>query len=354
MGSDGVGWRVEGTWLPDGEPRTCWVSGGHLAEGPLDGAELLPGRFVLGGLVDAHCHLSTRRTDAGPEPDDESGSRARLTRAWAQGVSVVRDTGGVHGIPLRLAAETPGRLQASGRFLAPRGQYFPALHDPVEQGDLVRAALAEVAAGARWVKLVGDFPRLDVEHQPTEPTYDIEVVRRLVEAVHGAGARVAAHTATVLVSELVAAGVDSVEHGPGLTEDDLAAMAAGGAAWTPTLGAMLDPRVEDSDVRRVRVAGTVERLRTLLPLARRLGVPVLTGSDVVGSVPGEVGWLVRLGLEPAEALAAATTTARAFLGVPGPLEGGPADVVTYDADPRDDPAVLGRPVAVLHGGRRIR
>lgn len=346
-------WQVDGTWLPDGQPRTAWVTRGRLVDAPVDGAELLPGRFVLGGLVDAHCHLSTRRTDAGPEPDDEAGARRRLTRAWVEGVSVVRDTGGVQGITLRLAAETPGRLQASGRFLAPRGQYFPALHEPVEQDDLVRAALAEIAGGARWVKLVGDFPRLDLEHQPTEPTYDVEAVRRLVEAVHAAGARVAAHTGTVRVSELVAAGVDSVEHGPGLTEDDLATMAARGAAWTPTLGAMLDPRAEDSDVRRLRVAGTVERLKALLPAARRLGVPVLTGSDVVGSVPGEVGWLVRLGLDPVDALAAATTTARAFLGVPGALEGGPADLVTYDDDPRDDPAVLARPAAVLHDGRRL-
>jgi imidazolonepropionase-like amidohydrolase len=130
-------------------------------------------------------------------------------------------------------------------------------------------------------------------------------------------------------------------------------MAAGGAAWTPTFGAMLDPRDDDTDVRRLRVAGTTERLRTLVPLARRLGVPVLTGSDVVGSVPGEVAWLVRLGLDPTEALGAATSTARAFLGVPDVLAGGPADLVTYDADPRDDPDVLARPAAVVHDGRRL-
>jgi imidazolonepropionase-like amidohydrolase len=116
---------------------------------------------------------------------------------------------------------------------------------------------------------------------------------------------------------------------------------------------MLDPREEHTDVRRLRAAGTTERLRTLLPLARRLGVPVLTGSDVVGSVPGEVAWLVRLGLDPTEALGAATSTARAFLGVPDVHAGGPADLVTYDADPRDDPEVLAYPAAVLHAGRRI-
>ena len=89
MGDD---WAVRGTWLPDGEVRSVWVRDGSLTEQPVDGAEELPGRFVLGGLVDAHCHLSTRRTDDGPAPDDERGARDRLARSWALGVSVVTAT----------------------------------------------------------------------------------------------------------------------------------------------------------------------------------------------------------------------------------------------------------------------
>jgi imidazolonepropionase-like amidohydrolase len=70
---------------------------------------------------------------------------------------------------------------------------------------------------------------------------------------------------------------------------------------------------------------------------------------VVGSLPREVALLADLGLEPAQALAAASDTARRFLGAE------PAgDCVTYSSDPRDDPAVLGSPAAVVLRGTRIR
>jgi imidazolonepropionase-like amidohydrolase len=97
-----------------------------------------------------------------------------------------------------------------------------------------------------------------------------------------------------------------------------------------------------------------ERLRTLLPGAVRRGVTVLTGTDIVGTIPGEVALLTELGLTPTEALAAATTAARKFLGFPDQRDGQPADLVTYAEDPRDDPAVLARPAAVVRHGARLR
>jgi imidazolonepropionase-like amidohydrolase len=84
-------------------------------------------------------------------------------------------------------------------------------------------------------------------------------------------------------------------------------------------------------------------------MAVRAGIPVLTGSDVVGSVPAEIALLVDCGLEPIDALRAATTTAVGFLGPDAP----PA-VVTYEEDPREDPTVLTTPTAVVIGGTRVR
>jgi imidazolonepropionase-like amidohydrolase len=80
----------------------------------------------------------------------------------------------------------------------------------------------------------------------------------------------------------------------------------------------------------------------------------MTGTDVAGTIPQEVALLARLGLAPAAALAAATTRARRFLGRTDLVDGEPADLVSYDDDPRDDPAVLSRPVAVVVRGVRIR
>jgi imidazolonepropionase-like amidohydrolase len=53
------------------------------------------------------------------------------------------------------------------------------------------------------------------------------------------------------------------------------------------------------------------------------------------------------------ALRAATTAARAFLGEPSLEDGARADVVTYEGDPRDDPAVLRSPAAIVLGGVRV-
>jgi imidazolonepropionase-like amidohydrolase len=97
------------------------------------------------------------------------------------------------------------------------------------------------------------------------------------------------------------------------------------------------------------VAQLSERLTELLPLAEALGVTLLTGSDVVGSVAEEVALLCEHAVNPSQALRAATTSARAYLGC-GPSD----DLVTYEADPRCDPEVLANPSAVVIRGVRVR
>ncbi|MHC5909224.1 amidohydrolase family protein, partial [Streptomyces sp. S6] len=52
--------------------------------------------------------------------------------------------------------------------------------------------------------------------------------------------------------------------------------------------------------------------------------------------------------------AAASWTARTWLGLPGLVPGAPADAVLYDRDPRTDLGVLDRPTAVILRGRRVR
>jgi imidazolonepropionase-like amidohydrolase len=81
-----------------------------------------------------------------------------------------------------------------------------------------------------------------------------------------------------------------------------------------------------------------------------LGVPVMAGTDVVGSLPREVALLAEMGLEPSEALAAASEWPRRFI-VGDEVR---ADIVTYEHDPRKDPTQLAHLVAVVVGGHRLR
>ena len=351
-------WRVQGVLLPDGEVVEAAVTAsGDWATGPAADAEQLPGRFVLPGLVDAHCHLGIGEGERGePVALGVEAAVANLAAARATGVTAIRDTGGPVGLTLQLVDETDSELLVCGRFLAPAGQYFPQLYEPVPAEDLVAVALAEVAAGARWVKLVGDFPVLGPGQPPSPaaPTYPLAVVRQLIEAVHGAGARVAAHTTTGHVKALIDAGIDSVEHGDGLDTDDLARLAERGGAWTPTLCAFTtDPPTADEPERQRRYQQTRDRLCHLLRAAADLDVTIMTGTDVVGSVPRETALLAAFGLAPTIALAAASTAARRFLGLPSLTDGGPADLVTYHTDPRDDPNALAHPAAVIARGVRL-
>jgi len=245
-------------------------------------------------------------------------------------------------------------IQAAGRFLAPPGRYFPELlPDGAPENQLTALALAEVARGARWVKVIADFPTVtdDGPSGGAHPTYGLPAITELVTAVHAVGARVAVHSTIGSVAALVRAGVDSIEHGTSIDETDLQLMAQTGTAWTPTLCAIVGrPNAELSPER----AEYRDRLRTLLPAAIKHGVPVLAGSDGVGTVAREVMLLATHGLTPSAALAAATTTAYRFLNHGGGASDPPTWLVTYDADPRTDPAVLGAPRAILMNGERLR
>ena len=84
-------------------------------------------------------------------------------------------------------------------------------------------------------------------------------------------------------------------------------------------------------------------------------MPILAGSD---TIPPADFWqaiaaLHRYGLDAETAIASATTTARSYLGLRDLEEGAPADLVLYDADPRNDPEVLQRPAMVMIGGQLI-
>jgi imidazolonepropionase-like amidohydrolase len=355
-----VAWRVSAVPLPGGDgPVELWVDAdGQRVAGPLPDAERLPGAYVLPGLVDAHAHPAIGNGQPGTHARDPAEAVAALAEWAAAGVGLVRDVGSPGGLTLRLDLG-PGlpEVQAAGRFLAPPGRYFPGLLlDGVPQARLNAAALAELDRGARWVKVIADFPLLDGD-RPTsapQPNYSRDAVADLARVVHAAGGRVAAHTTLDDVASLVRAGVDSIEHGTEMDHTAVRLMARHGTAWTPTLSAALHLGPDAPDRARRRVAEQRDRFTELLPLAHRLGVPVLAGTDTAGTLAGEIALLARHGLEPVDALAAATTTAHRYLGVDTGQTGRPATLVTYDHDPREDLTQLANPRAVIINGTRIR
>jgi imidazolonepropionase-like amidohydrolase len=339
-------WRFEGVLLPTGDHGQVVVGVGD--------PEPLPGTFALTGLVDAHCHFTVDVDARGlPFVSDAAFAERRLGELAREGVTLLRDVGGASEVTLDYArSPRPGLplVIAAGRFHSTRERYFPPMYAPVDAEQLDESIRAEIAAGATWVKIITDFPHVvDGVPQPASVarTYDDAVLARAVSTAHEAGARVAAHS-TLSPSALVAMGVDSIEHGNGLDEDDLTRLGARGGAWTPTLGAALAVPADASPAMRARKAELSEHYRHHLSFALRSGVTVMAGSDAVTTVGADVGLMVQHGLTARQAIDAATVAARLYLGVePG------ADLVTYALDPRSDPEVLASPSAVVLRGERV-
>lgn len=332
-----------------------WVRDGRITFKPQDDSETLSAAFAIAGLVDSHSHSTLDLSDRGLTPGSAEVVAINMQDYFAAGVTAIRDTGGVS----MAAVDARGpRLIAAGRFLAPPERYFTDWTLPTPEDHLVEAAAAQVAAGAAWVKVVDDWfspatGRVEQHYSPTTLT-------AVVSAAHAAGARVSMHCMDhPSVEAALESGIDSIEHGCNLTASQIERMAAAGTAWCPTImlvsGFMSSQELPDPDY-QVRVRRFYsEELQDLLPLASALGVTILAGSDTVPPADfwREIAHLHRYGLEPETALAAATTAARAYLGLHDLGEGSPADLVLYDADPRNDPEILSRPSLVMVDGQMV-
>ena len=340
-------WKLPLIHLPEGDERDLWIDEGRFTTAPIDRATPLPGRFALPGLVDAHAHFALRAIGDDHQAGDGEDVLHALRANRDAGVLLVRDVGAPKSVTLTVRRDdTLPQFIPAGRWHAPAERFMAPFHDPVAADQLVSAVREEIGRGATWVKVVADW-------RTPELSYPLETLRAVVDAAHAAGARVAVHTQWAHAGDLVTIGVDSIEHGCLLDEGALREMAARGCAWTPTLTAFNGPLPDDLPAERVAVAmARLDNYRAMLPVAARLGVTILAGTDTVGSVADEVGWLIRYGLEPIDALRAATSAARTFLGAAALEDGAAADVITFDADPRADPDVLARPVAVVLRGVR--
>jgi imidazolonepropionase-like amidohydrolase len=187
----------------------------------------------------------------------------------------------------------------------------------------------------------------------------------VVDAAHARNHRVAIHSyGPSGVKDAVRAGADSVEHGIDLDDETIADMVKRGTFWVPTIDHnryYIDAREQYGWAEDV-VPPLREYIRKNLESARRAitaGVKVAMGSDAVYSGFGqntrELAQLVEAGMTPAQALAAATTTGAALLGMEGKLgslePGCYADIVAVDGDPLADvQVIIDRVRWVMKGG----
>jgi len=347
----GVTVRVRGYALPHGEYVDLYADGDRWTTDPVPGAEVVAEGWLVPGLVDAHTHPGAESVG---EPLDESMLRKHLHQHVDAGVTAIRSPG-LPGDPppwFGVDDDVP-RAWHAGPWIAQHGQFFEGWGRRPALGDLPEVAAAQ-AKRTGWAKLIGDW----ADESDVIP---LDVLRATVAAVHAVGGRLAMHTQQAAGGvAAVAAGVDSVEHGMCLDPALLNDMAAQGMVLTPTLSVLQASlaraeKREDSPTKRWFVRGATAH-PGLVVAAAEAGVPLLAGTDSLphGRIIDEVRALAAAGLRPHDALAAASWTARGYLGLPGLEPGAPADAVIYESDPRTDLDQLEHPQAVILRGRRVR
>lgn len=343
--------RIRGYALPTGEHVDLYADGDRWTTDPVKGAELVAEGWLVPGLVDAHTHPGAERVG---DPLDEAMLRAHLHDHVRAGVTAIRSPGLAADPPPWFGADQDvPRAWHAGPWLAQAGQFFEGWGRRPPLSDLPAVAAAQ-AERTGWAKIIADW---GVDDEPIP----VDVLTAAAEAVHAVGGRLAVHTQHAAGgAAAVAAGVDSVEHGmcldPGLLND----MAAKGMVLTPTLSTLQASLAkahdrEDGPRKRWYISGATAH-PGLVAAAAEAGVPLLAGTDSLphGRIIDEVHALAAAGVRPHDALAAASWTARDYLGLPGLTPEAPADAVVYESDPRADLAQLAHPLAVVLRGRRVR
>jgi imidazolonepropionase-like amidohydrolase len=351
--------HLHGTVLPDGERTDLWVVDGRVTfTRPSSARSLGRDLWILPGLVDAHCHIGLGPQGAVNRATTETQA---LTDRDA-GALLVRDAGSpadTRWVDDR--ADLPEIIRA-GRHVARTKRYLRNFAEEVEPEELVDAVAVQARRGDGWVKLVGDW--IDRDSGDLAPSWPADVAWQAIERAHAEGARVTAHCfGEQSVSELVAAGIDGIEHGTGLDDDTIEEMALRHVALVPTLENLgIFPGIADQAAERfpryaAHMRDLYARRYETFGKAYEAGVPMYAGTDA-----GGVGAHGRIGQEVLAlaavggahfALGAASWRARDWLGRPCLAEGERADLVAYTADPRTDLAVVTHPRYVVLRGRVV-
>jgi len=344
---------------------------------------------LLPGLIDNHTHVLLQGDITAADYDEQllkESTPYRTIRATVaartalmNGFTTIRDLeteGAMYAdVDVKTAIQRgviPGpRMYVATRAMAPTGMYpllgyswelrMPEGVQIVDGADDIRRAVREeVKYGADWIKFYADRKYYWDEKKgrlASWVNFSDEEAKALVDEAHRIGRKVAAHAiGWDGIDAALRAGVDTIEHGDGLTDDLLDRLVKQNVFWCPTIYV----GVYVAEGRGGIWPRMVELEKQAFARALRKRARISFGTDVGGfawteNEAKEFGFMVRYGMTPMQAIQSATTTAAALLGESqnlGELAAGHyADVVAVDGDPLQDIARLEHVRFVMKGGQ---
>jgi len=325
----------------------------------------------LPGLIDVHTHMTIYTDETAGEPmlkqltSNPPAVEVFLARKGAMrtleaGVTTVRDLGADQYMDIAMRdLINRGEMIGPRMFVCGYGLYVtstpykPGLNPPaggIADGvpEVLKAVRQQIAAGADVVKMYGSTGTDD--DVTGFETYTYDEMKAAVEMAHQFGKKIAIHSyGPDGARDAVRAGTDSLEHATDMDDATIQQLVKRGTFYVPTI----DHNryyIENGD--KIGYApGYKEKLQVFisrnLETARKAfkaGVKFAMGSDAIYTMFGqntrELGWFVKAGMTPEQALRTATTNAAALLGKEKELgavaPGYFADMVAVEGDPLAD------------------
>jgi imidazolonepropionase-like amidohydrolase len=263
---------------------------------------------------------------------------------------------------------TGGHFDATSGF---RDMLFgrePDYSDGIADGpDAIRKAVRfEVKNGADVIKAAVSGGVLSLADEVDTPQLTPAEMAALVDESHRLRKKVAVHChGDQAAKDAIEAGVDSIEHGSFMKPETLTLMKNQGTYLTPTLMATewIMSKIDNYPPALQAKAKAAAAARTeMFRSAVKVGVKISFGTDAAvfphGQNAKEFKLMVDLGMQPMDALKAATGNAADLFGIAqktGTLEKGKlADVIAMPGDPTSDITATERVSFVMKEGKIIR
>jgi imidazolonepropionase-like amidohydrolase len=231
--------------------------------------------------------------------------------------------------------------------------YKPGINPPaggIADGvpEVLRAVRQQIAAGADLIKM---YASTGTDDDVTGfQTYNYEEIKAAVDAAHKFGKKIAIHSyGPDGARDAVRAGTDSLEHATDMDDTTIQEMAKRGTFYVPTIDHnryYLDnwQKIGYANGFQEKTKAFIERNLETARKAHKAGVKFAMGSDAIYTMFGEntreLGWFVKAGMTPEQALRTATTNAAELLGREKELgavaPGYFADLVAVEGDPLAD------------------